>query len=436
MDRSIRPLAEGDNAAWRALLQASYGPLDPTPDWREQEWLEAMRNGLGVFVGGRMVAGLHLHPYRIYLGPKAVPCGGIGAVASHPDTRRQGHAFALLKDTLKRMKDSGRVISNLFPFSYAFYRRLGWEHVGDQVHYELKFGDLPLWRTSGIAAAGRTKTVSVCEYGQKEQVDDGAIAALDAVYRKWASHYNGMLERTESQWRRNVLRPYRKGYSKYATVWEDPSGLPAGYVVYNVPAFTEPDHDIIVRELAATSGAAYRAILGFLKNQEAQFPGIKVDLPPPDPLLVYLANPQVKRELKATFMARLVDVPRALEATACPPPGLNGTVILSVDDPVCDWNKGDWLLAANDGRLTVSRVADANSEKGNGAEQGGRQGGPRGGPIGRVKAAVTHLAQIAFGSRKASALWQTDHIEAIRPGAVEFLDAAFGTRSPYISDYF
>jgi len=52
------------------------------------------------------------------------------------------------------------------------------------------------------------------------------------------------------------------------------------------------------------------------------------------------------------FMGRVVDVVRALESLNAPL-HLQGKLILSVNDPTCDWNTGRFAIEAENGKITA-----------------------------------------------------------------------------------
>lgn len=414
----VRPLTSLHFSAWQRLQQSSYGAFPHPQPWQVEERLKDTDDCQGLFIDDRLVAGLHLLPMTVYYGERPVSCGGIASVACSPDSRRQGHAFTLLKATISLMKERGYAVSALYPFAFPFYRRLGWEHAADLVAYEVPLSDLPLPGGGPAENPGRVSLVARCLPGEREEVEDGVIARLDSVYRSYAPRFNGLRERDEAHWRRFLLRT--RQLLKHTALWEDAAGQPGGYVIYLMPVFGQEPADIQVRELVATSDAAYRGLLGFLRNQEALYKNLKVSLPPSDPLPLYLPNPRVRRELRAHYMLRLVDVPAALEAAAEAPEGMSGSVIIAVDDPVAARNSGEWLMEAEAGQVRVTRA--------------GSNG--RAAAHGRVEVGVGVLAQIISGFIPAASALQTGRLAAASPGAVGFLDTVFGRRPAHLSDYF
>lgn len=65
-------------------------------------------------------------PMRQNVRGTVYPMAGIAAVASHPLARRRGHVRTLMVQLLGEMRDSGHVVSTLYPFRPSFYQRFGY----------------------------------------------------------------------------------------------------------------------------------------------------------------------------------------------------------------------------------------------------------------------------------------------------------------------
>lgn len=76
-------------------------------------------------------------PQRIWFGQKEIQGGAVGGVGTLPERRKQGFAEAMLREALRFRREAGDLITFLWPFSYRYYRKLGWEHCGDVMRYSL-----------------------------------------------------------------------------------------------------------------------------------------------------------------------------------------------------------------------------------------------------------------------------------------------------------
>jgi len=435
----MRPLGEDQLDAWLDLQFSAYGEFGRNPPpWQKDEALGDLPNLRGVFEAGDLAAGLQYFPMDILFGEQLLPCVAIGMVATAPQYRRQGRAFEMLRAALIELRDSGSLFSPLYPFSFPFYRRLGWEHVADQVSYRVPLSDLPMDR----GGTGRVRIVARCLSGDREQVEEGAIPDLQEVYRSYASRFNGMAERDELAWRRGVLRSRAGQPLRLTIVWENAAGKPGAYAAYMLPMFLQDPKDIRVREIAATSPEAYRGILAYFRNHEVLYENLALQLPPSDPLLAHLPNPRIKRELNAHFMLRIVNLAPALEAlatTAFAGPGgaprAGDRLVLHVGDTVCPWNDGTWRLEASGGTGKVTRVG-ATGAAGAGAAGAGTAAAAAAGSEPWVRLSIGVLAQVVCGYLTADAAASSGRLEASGPEALALLGRLSGGRPAYLSEYF
>src|SRR5699024_3959045 len=107
-------------------------------DELEQKKQEASRQIIwGMMNEDEIAAKLHLIPLSVYINGKELDMGGVSSVATWPEYRRNGMVKQLLHHSLTYMKRHGQTISYLFPFSFAYYRKYGWELTFSQKEYKI-----------------------------------------------------------------------------------------------------------------------------------------------------------------------------------------------------------------------------------------------------------------------------------------------------------
>jgi len=426
----FRHLTADDFGTWEERLVSAYGDIELQPDWRLEEFKRHLKkNAYGLFAGEKLLATCEVLPMKAYYGRRLIPCAAISAVATAPEERRRGHASVMFREMLETIRKQGYPLSALYPFSYAFYRKLGWEYASDFVKYEIPLSDLPLEPPG--ATGGRVRIVATGRKDRKETVQEGAIDTLQEVYRSYARRFNGMFERSEEWWRQALLRA--RGNVRYTAVWEDPSGRPGGYCIYAMSHTDKPDRNIRVREMVALSAQARRGLLAFLRNQEAQYKSATLELPPSDPFPLHLSNPRIERKLQAGYMLRLVDVGKALEETAEPGLDIKAVLALSVEDEVCEWNDGQWLLEVGGGTVKARRTGNR--------KRAGQDDPGADSPAGpceafRVRVHVRTLAQIVSGFVSAERARFVGRVDTPDNEAIEVLDSLYGSRPSHLSDFF
>jgi predicted acetyltransferase len=81
-----------------------------------------------------LVSAMMITPEGLQMGDATVPGGAVGGVATIVKARRLGCAAAMMRETVRRMAEWGTVGSAMWPFSYAYYRKFGWE-LGGEVRF-------------------------------------------------------------------------------------------------------------------------------------------------------------------------------------------------------------------------------------------------------------------------------------------------------------
>lgn len=301
----------------------------------------------GLFVDGEMRASLRLIDLPHWFGAAPVGSGGLSAVATPPEYRRQGYIGRLLRATLTEIRDRGWPLSALYPFSFPFYKRYGWEQVVDNMHYTFPIERLPSSASGGTwhAVLRSTDFNSDPETGGVSEDD---LAALMGVYDAWVVGQNGPIVR-DARWWRNQKLAVGRDKRPDAYLWRDADGQPRAYVIYAFENLSSEWHRRLqVWDWAALDAPALRALLQFLRNHDSQAAEVRIAVPAATRFLALFDNPEFKVEVDAGLMLRLVDVPAALTARLYPK-AVQATVTLAVSDPVLDWNNGTFALTAADG---------------------------------------------------------------------------------------
>jgi predicted acetyltransferase len=301
-----------------------------------------------LFVDGDMRVALTLIPMQVWFGGRQVPTGGLSAVVTPPEWRRQGYIGRLLHAGLERMRELDQPISTLYPFYFPFYKHYGWEHASDNHEYTIPVERLPVlpatgsWHPLQIAS-------DVFPPPDSARISDADLGILAAIYDAWAPRYSGMLVRDAQWWRGHVLaRPAHWFY------WRNPAGEPRAYVRYTFHE-TAP----WVRRLDATVVAldpeAWQATLGFLRNHDSQAQDVHLTLPEDSRLLALLADPRFKMEIDPGFMLRINDVAGALEARGYAAEA-KGSLTLQVAEGWVERTPHTYRLDVADGAARVSSV--------------------------------------------------------------------------------
>jgi len=176
---------------------------------------------------------------------------GIGT----PVQYRRGGNVRHMFDCLHRMAtDEGAVVSLLHPFSFAYYRKFGYEKVSDHmiVRFPTRFIDF---------------VPRVCNF---VPYDDSRLDDLIKVYDQFSKGRNLLLQRFDS-------RHYSSSDKQVFVCYKN--GEPIAYIVYSTHSRLIVNHLgdslLTVHELAYTSPDALREIFSFLRMFEGEFDEIE-----------------------------------------------------------------------------------------------------------------------------------------------------------------
>jgi predicted acetyltransferase len=298
---------------------------------------------LASFDDGEMTAFLRVVPFAMRINGRGLSFGGVGPVVSLPQHRRKGHVGALLRRALVEMRERGQLWSGLHTPHPTLYRRYGWEIASIRRVYRFPPKDVSLMAQPGDR--GRARLLKPDDWQQ-----------ADRVYRRHSATRNGPLHRGELWWREAVFQTSAPQPADVA-LWEDASGEPQGYVVYQQPPGRDDEPGILpVRELVAVTTDAYLNLLLFLLRHDLKRE-IALRAPPDDPFLS-LVNDATKVTVTDEWdvMLRICDVEAALRQRPPADRERSASFTLQVSDGSAPWNDGAWRVALAGGETSVERT--------------------------------------------------------------------------------
>jgi len=329
----LRALTPSDQAAAAFLEAEAFGggkrpapPLDKPGS-----------PALGVFEGSRLVALATIHSLHLNWDGREAPMGGIAGVACAADQRGRGHVGHLMAESLRAMQEAGQYLSGLYPFALVFYRRHGWEWVGEKRQYTIPAAELP------FAPEGRHLR---CYDGPE------ALEVIRPMYDAFTRRYRGMTTRRDpipNFWGKAV--DHIDNRTTYVQVYENPqTGQAEGYLTFRFPEDDDPGQ---VGEFFANTPEAYKGLLSVLHYYGTQIEKVEFSAPANDPLPFHFMHWDLKTRVRPLFMGRVVDVAAAFAALR-PDPAFSGKIILQVADAQCEWNRQTFSVTLEAGHVTAA----------------------------------------------------------------------------------
>ncbi len=330
----FRPITADDIEQWQRIASFSYergAPVTVTPE----HFGQPDRYRIGAYDGGKLRACLGINDYQMFFGRDRRPCGGVAGVMSEPASRGRGYAGGLMRRSLEVMREDGKYLSSLWPFSFAYYRQFGWEWTGFNRYYKLP-----------IRALWSDKEADYMEPLYEPQAD-----LLNPLYEAQATRYNGPLVRSPGRWPAHLRA--RDGREPMVYLYRR-DGAPEGYAILR---FIKNSDTLRVEDFVALSRRAYLGMLGLVHRHEMQGQDVELQVPPDDPLWSFIRSYDVETKEVSAGMARVVDVTAALQELE-PPAEVRGAAVFALQDETAPWNSGTWRVTAEDGMVTLAPCRD------------------------------------------------------------------------------
>lgn len=323
---STKDIRRLDKSQTEAMFKLACYAFNKEPSVEKREHFARLCDhswNYGLFVENKLASQVMCTPFEVnYFGTR-YKMGGIGYVASYPEYRGQGGIREIMRMILTDMKKDGFALSYLAPFSYAFYRRFGYEQVFENISYHLSRNQLPPAPAKGTGYVRRVKLKEV----------EGILKEL---YANNPVNQRGGLVRMDWWWHYILNKQKEKNYA----VYYNEKNQPEGYLIYERQATT-----FKISEWNYLSVAAFRGLGRFILSHESAFSEFVYVSPNNEHSLSYLLNePNVTVDVQPYMMARIVDLQIFLANYPFLKVNRDCQFYLAVTDDYAPWNQGIWLL--------------------------------------------------------------------------------------------
>ena len=394
--REVRE-ARGDEvqAAWalqREAFNLTEGSLPLSePQGRRQE-LRVVSHA------GRVVSCLTLLHTRLSFHGTEIPMGGIRHVATHPEEQNRGYAGELVRDSLQRMSAQGMPLSVLFPFSFRYYRKFGYELGGNHCHFWCRPNCIPAYTERRLT---------------RRATPEDLEPLFDYCARRAAAR-TCSLPRHPLHWQALAGDP-RVRLTLYG------EGVMEGYLVTEETRDSYGGRVMKVLEVAASSRRAWRALLGTLA--QAQVESIEWNASAEDlqasGLLRSAAplregfKPRAIVTVRPMFQIRVTNVAEALQARAAGFPVGPYRLALRIQDDLIRDNNDPVALHATGSGVTVRRARPSDPY---------------------LKLDVRSFSQVFCGYLSIADAVSQELAQASSPAALETAELLFPAGDPFLSE--
>jgi predicted acetyltransferase len=291
-----------------------------------------------VDVDGLVVSCLTVYPSWIFVGSSQVPMGGIGNVATLPSVRNRGYATALMRDTIRSLREWGLSTSVLFPYSFNFYRKFGYELGGNHCQFWSRPGHIPAFRERGH-----------CRPAQPEDADP-----VQELYENYCSIRSCALVRPPERWSH-----FLSNNGTRAVVFD--RDAVSGYLLFKEEIDSHGLRVFRVHEIVSSSPDSSRGLIGYL----SQFDGDTVEWSTTVTdlagmgLLCSVAplreghKPRGIATVRPMFQFRVIDILEAMKARIPDLKWLEGELSLVIRDEICPDNAEPIAIGCKDGTVQL-----------------------------------------------------------------------------------
>ncbi len=329
MALDVRPYSPELDADFRLVWQDVYErgrTMDPAKSIIDGDWEDPQI----LYQGGVAAAAFNRIKYVITRGEADVPCAGIAAVGVKPEFRHMGIGTQLMQWAMEYCRDQGDVYSLLYPFRGTFYRRLGYEGVGDRVEVHCPSHRLP---AVPIGLPVRRLTPADAELLQP---------CYEAFIRRVAGSPHRSPELWKERFGENPPMIYAVGDPVEAYAW---TTLGTGFW-----------EEFSLGEFVWSSLRGYEAMLGVIRGLAINLSSVKWYEPSDGPFRTSFMDQGVELSSKRLVMGRILDVPGAL---GCLRPEASGAFSIEVTDNQLKSNSGCWQVTFEPGVVRVVKTDKA-----------------------------------------------------------------------------
>ncbi len=334
-NESLRILTPADKPVYMRLMAQAFERGGVQKDIVHDENFGS--ETAGIWANDQLRAAVTVRPFTLHWSNAAsgmLSMGGVAGVATGIEARGRGYVDRLLRDALVRMRDAGQVVSALYPFAWAFYRKFGWEWVGEK-----RSVTLPLRE---IKATPEGRFV-------REVPGESARELLAPVYERYAARYHGMFASDSHQWGDKLAHSEERTTFVYA-YFPEGGTEPTAYLLWRYDSGGSDAGEI--REFIAYTPDGYRALFGLLHYLGTQCRTARLVAPADAPLWSQMYHWEISTKIEPVFQARVVDVCAAMTELAPPPDYPDGAeVTVQIADEAALWNHGKFRIGVVGGKI-------------------------------------------------------------------------------------
>ena len=333
----VRRLTENEHFEADMISHVAFHMCMEDPEKTREESKKLTIEDWGAFSeDGKIMARILNHRFDSWLDGQLVANGGIGGVSTLPEYRNTGAIRAIFEKLIPEAYRNGEIISTLYPFNHAFYRKFGYETACWRNDYEFVPAVLKGYRFDGTAELWKP---------------DDPVSEYTALYNRFAENYNLAVRRDDKRMLQDHLKGEYYKDRKFGYLLKE-DGIPVAYLIFQ-DIRNDPAAILSVNDAAWDGRKGMEALLGFLARFSADYGTIRLFLPACLELFSFIRCPRaydISQTVRQDYMIRAVNVQRMLEIIKKPD---DCRFVIRVEgDEYIAQNNGTWEVSGNSAVLT------------------------------------------------------------------------------------
>jgi len=336
----IRKLTKDEMPKVVKLHQYAYGFWTDQEVRDEEHDFMIPENIIGVFDKKALLSVLTIMKTKQSIRGVLKWMGGISMVGTYPEARMKGYTRSLMQTAFQTMKDEDFSVSMLEPFRETFYARFGYVPAYEKYRLQAPLDGLRVKSDYEIGDDWEIERV----LGQ--DVKDAYMAFIQdfapSAFHGYA--FNPVIP--DEEWkRRNKNRHYvlvkKRGRIEALARYQF-----KGYMHFEEPG------QLQIEEMYWRNLPAQAALFNFFSKHRDQFPRLIMLLPYGTNFQHWFEDLKDWIEIKVwhPWMVRVIDIKEALSGL---PATKKGELVITHNDPQCEWNTGTYLLKSNGAHLQI-----------------------------------------------------------------------------------
>lgn len=396
----IRDLTTSDLDKYNALLRYAFQVTEEDllrAGWRDDDIMQSKfpilerADVIGCWDGNDLVSQIAVYPLRMNIHSEIYDIGHITSVSTYPEYSGKGLMKRLLRTSLERIRENGRSLALLFPFSIPLYRKFGWEIVSNKISYKVKDTQIFPGRRRD-RAPGYVRRVA---WDNPEFMD---------LHTRFAQRTHGCILRDSVAW-----EEYWRWDEEdtIVAVYYNTADEATGYMVYLIK------EDVMhIKEMVYITMEAQKGLWDYISAHYSMIEEVRGNSYRNELMAFILEDGNVTEAIRPYMMARIVDVAMFFDRYRIDDAESDVCFAFTIEDAFLEWNNGTFNVLFHGGRAEVTDMD----------------------PDYEVSMSIGTLSTLLMGYMPASQLARLERIAGSEV-AIEALDEILIHEIPYISDY-